>query len=68
MTNKLDKSRVEAVETFVNTCVLKGISEEKSFELVKQLCVLIQQKRHDEWLSLVDEALKEAGNEEGVSL
>ncbi|MBK1611843.1 hypothetical protein [Bacillus cereus] len=68
MTNKLDKNRLEAVEAFVNTCVLKGISEEKAFKLVEQLCVLIQQKRHDEWLGLVDVALKEAGNEEGVSL
>lgn len=68
MTNKLDKTRLESVETFVNTCILKGISEEKAFKLVEQLCVLIQQKRHDEWLGLVDVALKEAGNEEGVSL
>ncbi|PGT80244.1 hypothetical protein COD86_15860 [Bacillus cereus] len=63
MINKLDKTKLEVVETFINVCVLKGISEEKAFELVKQLCVLIQQERHDEWLRLVDEALEESGNE-----
>jgi len=42
---------------------LKGISEEKAFKLVEQLCVLTQQERHDEWLRLVDEALEESRNE-----
>lgn len=68
MANTVAKDKFQIVETFVNTCVLKGISEDKAFKLVEQLCTLIQQKRHDEWIGLVDEALKAAGNEEGIIL
>lgn len=68
MANTVAKDKFEIVEKFVNVCMLKGISEVKSFELVEELCTLIQQKRHDEWIGLVDEALKAAGNEEGVTL
>lgn len=68
MANTVAKDKFKIVETFVNTCMLKGVSEEKSFKLVEDLCTLVQQKRHDEWFGLVDEALKEAGHEEGVTL
>ncbi|BCC03733.1 hypothetical protein BCJMU51_p411 (plasmid) [Bacillus cereus] len=68
MANTVAKDKFEIVEKFVNACMLKGVSEDKSFKLVEELCTLIQQKRHDEWFGLVDEALKEAGHEEGVTL
>lgn len=68
MTNTVAKDKIQIVETFVNTCILKGVSEDTTYKLVGQLCTLIQQNRNDEWLDLVDEALKEAGNKEGVSL
>ncbi|MGM2821372.1 hypothetical protein [Bacillus cereus group sp. Bce001] len=68
MANTVAKDKFQIVETFVNTCMLKGVSEDKAFKLVEQLCTLIQQKRHDEWASLVDATLKEAGYKEGVTL
>ncbi|PEW14651.1 hypothetical protein [Bacillus cereus] len=68
MANTVAKDKFQIVEKFVNSCVLKGISENKAFELVEELCRLIQQKRHDEWAGLVDEALKEARHGEGITL
>lgn len=68
MANTVAKDKFQIVEKFVNSCMLKGVSENKAFELVEELCRLIQQERHDEWIGLVNEALKEAGYEEGVIL
>ncbi|MCW1941791.1 hypothetical protein OMD49_29850 [Bacillus anthracis] len=68
MANTVAKEKFQIVEKFVNSCMLKGVSENRAFELVEELCRLIQQKRHDEWVGLVNEALKEAGHEEGVNL
>ncbi|MFK4380550.1 hypothetical protein ABH948_006017 [Bacillus sp. RC218] len=68
MANTAVKNKLDIAEKFVNVCMLKGISEDKTVELVEGLRTLIQQKRHDEWFGLVDAALKEAGNEEGVTL
>jgi NADH dehydrogenase FAD-containing subunit len=58
------------VRTFIHTCLDKGLTVNKGFELIDELMIMIEQKRYDEnlWHGLVNKAIAEANNKEGVML
>lgn len=57
------------VRTFIHSCLDKGLTANKGFELLNELMTMIEEKRCDEkiWLVTIDRAVTEA-NKEGVTL
>ncbi len=64
-----DRDAEKSLRRFVHTCLDKGVSVEKAFELVDELMIAIEEKKLDEklWIDKVEKAIAEA-NKEGVTL
>ncbi|SCN41127.1 Uncharacterized protein BC067498_05520 [Bacillus cereus] len=64
-----DRDTKKLVRTFIHSCLDKGLTTNKGFELLNELMTMIEEKRCDEkiWLETIDRAVAEA-NKEGVIL
>lgn len=63
MTNTIKKDVCEVAKEFVVMCMQKGVSENKTFELMNELIDLVETKSPEEcqkiWYKSVNEAMKE---------
>lgn len=75
LTQKNTKYTAESIKEniiikFVHNCLDQGITTDKSFGLLDKLITMLEQNRFDEqvWQDLIDKAIEEADNREGILL
>lgn len=55
---------------FVHNCLDQGVTVDKSFGLLDELITMLEKKQldYEKWQGLINQAIEEANNKEGVLL